>query len=222
MLIRQFGLSIAAIVAFSTAAFGQSLDGPFQVRYFGYLSAGDSIINLSNSGGSSTVALPTQNGVICANLYAISPDTHALVGCCSCVVPANALRSVNVTADILGGVANIPPSNSVVVKALGSTATGGACNAATVGTGGNVLTTGMLVWGTSIRPLPKDTVTTVTGTPPSTQTSGPTPISSSTKYGSSVIQFSPSTLSAAELVAITTQCGQKPVTACGSCKLGAQ
>jgi hypothetical protein len=222
MLIRQFGFGIAAVVVFSTAVFGQSSDTPYQIRYFGYLNNGDSFINLSNTGASSTVAVP-QNGAICVNLYAISPDTHALVGCCSCAVAANALKSVNVTADLLGGTANIPPSNSVVVKSLASVlSVSGLCNAGTVGTGANVLDTGMLVWGTSIRPLPKDTVTTTTISSSGTQISGPTPISTSTKYGPSVIRFSPSTLSAPELFTLTNECALKPVTTCGSCKVGAQ
>ncbi len=217
MSIRQFGLSIAAVVAFSTAAFGQASDTPFQIRYFGYLNGGDSFINLSNSGAGSTIASP-QNGLVCANLYAISPGTHALIACCSCLLPANGLQSVNVTADLLGGGANIPPSNSVVVKSMASNGNSVACNASTVGIGGNVLVIGMLIWGTSIRPIPNDTVTVVSDG----QTSGPTPVSSSVKYGSSVIQFSPATLSAAELTTLDTQCGQKPIRTCGSCNPGAR
>src|SRR5579872_6890629 len=142
-LIRQIGLSLAAALALATAAFGQASDTPFQFKYFGYLNAGDSIINITNSGASSTIASP-QNGGTCANLYAISPNSNALIACCSCRVAANGLASVNVKNDVLGGSGNVPAANSVVVKIMATLGNGGVCNPTTVGTGADVFMTGMI------------------------------------------------------------------------------
>src|SRR5437868_14787858 len=106
-----------AALTMSFSAFGQLVptvagvlaqtDGPFQVRYASNLSFGESVINLTNSGANSTVAgIPgaagggfAQNGEICANLYAYSPDEQ-LVSCCSCNVTPNALNSLSVKADL--------------------------------------------------------------------------------------------------------------------------
>ena len=68
----------AAICLFSVAAFGQAADTPFQVRYASNLAIGDSVVNITNTGASSTVAFPTQNGNICANVYVFSPDEQLI------------------------------------------------------------------------------------------------------------------------------------------------
>src|SRR6185436_1611264 len=100
-------MAVAAYICMSVAAFGQvivtaSQDSPFQVRYAANLAIGESVINISNTGASSSVAFGTgfaQNGEICANVYAYSPDDQ-LVSCCSCNVTPNGLVSFAVKADL--------------------------------------------------------------------------------------------------------------------------
>src|SRR3954447_1570047 len=163
-----------AALAMSVSAFGQVVatggalaqnDGQFQVRYASNLSFGESVINLTNSGASSTTAGSTvfvQNGEICANLYAYSPDEQ-LVSCCSCNVTPNALNSLSVKADL--GTNTLTPiiPSALVVKIL-ATPGGTACTASSAATvtAGN-LVRGLLAWGTTLHALP-----VTTGTPATT------------------------------------------------------
>jgi hypothetical protein len=196
----------AAICLFSVvAAFAQD-DSPFQVRYVANLGHGDSFINITNTGASSTVALPVQNGNICANVYAFSPDER-LASCCTCLITPNGLASLSVINDILSNTLTFPPPTSLVVKLLGSAGTTPAsCNASTVGTGTNLLTTGMVAWATTIHPLPVSPAM-------------------APAYGFSETPFTNATLSAAELVRITTLCGFNQISGggagiCRACRLG--
>ena len=197
---------LAAICLFSVvAAFAQD-DGPFQVRYVANLGIGDSFINITNTGASSTVALPVQNGNICANVYAFSPDER-LASCCSCLITPNGLASLSVINDILSNTLTSQRPTSLVVKLLGSAGTTSAsCNAATVGTGTNLLTTGMAAWATTIHALPVSAGMTHA-------------------YSFSETPFTNATLSAAELVRITTLCAFNQISGggqgiCASCRLG--
>lgn len=133
-------LVVALAIVCSMAVFAQpnvTLDSPFQVRYaanVGPTSAGDSVINITNSGAT--------NGNICVNVYTFSPDEQE-VSCCSCVVTPNALVSLSVKNDLISNTLTPAVPSSVVVKLL---ATGGAaCNAAAPG----ALVSGMLAWGTT-------------------------------------------------------------------------
>ncbi len=178
----------AAMVLSSVAAFAQG-DGPFQVRYASNLAVGDSVINFTNTGASSTVAFPTQNGNICVNTYTFSPDEQ-LISCCSCLVTPDGLDSLSVRNDLISNTLTPGVPTSVVVKLLASSGTNAAsCNAATVGTGTNLLVTGLAAWGTTIHALP-----VTPGTP-------------ATTYGVTETPFTNATLSAAELVRISTLCG---------------
>ncbi|MGI8988946.1 MAG: hypothetical protein ACR2I2_05075 [Bryobacteraceae bacterium] len=89
----------ATILLYSLSAFGQ-VDSPFQVRYVSNLVAGDSVINISNTGASSTSAFPTQNGNLCVNVYTFSPDEQ-LISCCSCPVTPNGLASLSARNDLI-------------------------------------------------------------------------------------------------------------------------
>ena len=133
-------LVVAMAIVCSMAVFAQpnvTLDSPFQIRYaanVGPTSAGDSVINITNSGAT--------NGNICVNVYTFSPDEQE-VACCSCVVTPNALVSLSVKNDLISNTLTPAVPSSVVVKLL---ATGGAaCNAAAPG----ALVSGMLAWGTT-------------------------------------------------------------------------
>jgi len=197
----------AATVLCSVAAFAQAGDGPFQVRYASNLAVGDSVVNITNTGAGSTVAFPTQNGNICANVYTFSPDEQ-LISCCSCLVTPDGLASLSSRNDLISNTLTPGVPTSIVVKLLGSTGTTAAsCNASTVGTGTNVLTYGLAAWGTTIHALPV------------------TPGSPATTYGLTETAFTNATLSAAELTRITTLCGFIQTNGsgfgiCRSCRLG--
>jgi hypothetical protein len=110
-------------------------DTPFQVRYAANLAAGDSVVNITNTG--------TSGGNICVNVYTFSPDEQ-LISCCSCVVTPNGLVSLSARNDLVSNTLTPAVPGSIVVKLLATT--GGACNAAAPG----ALTTGMAAWGTTI------------------------------------------------------------------------
>ena len=218
MNIRNF----AIVAAFSAvAAFGQGpfaavpaagyADSAFQVRYASNLSIGDSVVNFSNAGSSSTDSgLPAgvaQNGDICANVYAYSPDEQ-LVSCCSCNVTPNALNSLSAKNDLASNTLTPIIPSALVIKVV-ATEGGAKCTAgkaATVKDG--ELRAGLLAWGTTIHALP-----VTAGTP-------------ATTYGVTETAFStPATLSPAELSRMTQLCAFIRANGsgygiCKSCKVG--
>ena len=198
----------AALMMCSVATFAQNpvtADSPYQVRYASNLPIGDSVINITNTGASSTTAFPTQNGNICVNVYTFSPDEQ-LISCCACPVTPDGLASLSARNDLISNTLTPGVPTSIVIK-LVATAGGPSCNASTAGTDGNPLRTGMAAWGTTIHALPV------------------TPGSPATTYGVTETAFTPSTLSAAELTRITTLCGFIQTNGsgfgiCRSCRLG--
>src|SRR5579863_4455329 len=134
--------SILATLAFATVAFAQNpitADAPFQVRYAANLAAGESVINITNTGAT--------GGNICVNVYAFSPDEQE-VSCCSCNVTPNALVNLGVNRDLISNTLTPAHPTSVVVKLLATS--GGSCNAATAGSGSSALAPGMAAWGTTL------------------------------------------------------------------------
>ena len=211
MNIRNF----AIVAAFSAvAAFGQVgpyADSAYQVRYASNLAIGDSVVNFSNAGSSSTDAGITggapQNGDICANVYAYSPDEQ-LVSCCSCNVTPNALNSLSVKNDLASNTLTPIIPSALVIKVL-ATEGGAKCTAskaASVAYGD--LRIGLLAWGTTIHALP-----VTAGTP-------------ATTYGVTETAFStPATLSPTELLRMTSLCSFIRANGsgygiCKSCKVG--
>ena len=128
-------LFLAVAVMFTASAFAQAADVPFQVRYAANLAAGDSVVNITNTGAT--------GGNICVNVYTFSPDEQ-LISCCSCVVTPNGLVSLSARQDLISNTLTPAVPTAVVVKLLATT--GGACNAAAPG----ALTQGMAAWGTTI------------------------------------------------------------------------
>lgn len=159
-------MTVGLVLGLSATAFGQAADTPYQVR-FAFKLKGSDLMHVSNSGASSTVAAPVQNGALCANIYAMAADTGLMLNCCACKVPPNALRSISIENDVLEGAK--PRPKAVGLKIMASTGVAGVCNAGTVGTGANVLVTGLTAWKAEL-------------------------------------PFTPSTLSAAELVHLNAQC----------------
>src|SRR5258708_14879946 len=95
---RIFAAFLALALCSVAMAYAQD-DLPFQIRYASNLAIADSVINITNTGASSTVAFPIQNGNICANFYTFSPDEQ-LVSCCCCCITPDALASLSVINDL--------------------------------------------------------------------------------------------------------------------------
>lgn len=128
---------MALVVAFAMTASAQpvTVDSPMQVRYAANLAAGDSVVNITNTGAT--------GGNICVNVYTFAPDEQ-LISCCSCVVTPNGLVSLSAKNDLVSNTLTPAVPGSIVVKLLSTT--GGACNAAAPGTPAP----GLAAWGTTI------------------------------------------------------------------------
>jgi hypothetical protein len=210
MNIRFF--AIAALVS-SVAAFGQ--DGGFQIRYASNLAVGDSVINLTNDGASSTAGDATmgaaQNGNICVNVYAYTPDEQ-MASCCTCIVTPNGLNSLSVRSDLASNPLTPVIPSAMVIKLVATPGDSPAvCNAAKWNNAAldnrNQVVAGLLAWGTTIHALP-----VTPGTP-------------ATTYGLVETAFSNGNLSLAEATRMQQLCGFIKANGsgygiCKSCRLG--
>jgi hypothetical protein len=201
---------ILATLALAVAAIAQPVttDAPFQVRYAANTTAGESWINITNSGANGAPLLgPGFGGAvgnICVNAYAFSPDEQ-LISCCSCLVTPNGLVNLGVNRDLTSKTLTGVIPTSVVVKLVATLAgTGGSgtsCtnSAATVTTATTV--PGMLAWGT-------------------------TQHASGAGFAVTETAFSPATLSAGELASLGGRCASilgngSGFGVCASCRAGA-
>ena len=210
MNIRNFAIAAAFSAVAAFAQVGPFADSAFQVKYASNLAIGDSVINFSNAGTSSTDsgigAGGAQNGDICANVYAYSPDEQ-LVSCCSCNVTPNALNSLSVKNDLASNTLTPIIPSALVIKVL-ATAGGSLCTsskAASVSAAD--LRVGLLAWGTTIHALP-----VTAGTP-------------ATTYGVTETAFSTPSLSDSERIRMTQLCAFIRANGsgygiCKSCKVG--
>ena len=217
-------LCFVAFLSMNAAAFGQVLlttdpnDTGFFVRYASNLYAGDSVINITNSGANSTSGGQINdvvNGNLCANIYAYTPDEQ-LVACCACEVTPNGLKSLSVKNDL--AINPLTPSvpTDLVVKVLITSADpaspGGpsrctAASPATAGPPGPPLVKGGLLWGSTLHALP-----VTPGTP-------------ATTFGVTETEFHGSSLSQTERDRMTTLCAFIRANGsgygiCKSCRLG--
>jgi len=178
-----------------------SQGGSFQVRYASNLiNGGDAVIDITNTGASSTGLLtPGQivggvnqnniNGSLCINIYTFAADEQE-VACCSCLVTPNALWSASVKTALLNSTLTPSFPNEVVINLISSAplvGTGGAqsCNPATITNVSALIEPGMLAWGTSAHGFPTAT--------------GPTFVTAETP-------FLPATLTPAELQRDVQEC----------------
>ena len=119
--------SVFATITFAMVALAQGHDTFFQVRYASNLTAGDSVINITNTGANGASlfgpGIGGAAGNICVNVYAFSPDEQ-LISCCSCLITPNGLVSLSTQNDLISNTLTGVRPNSVVVKLL-ATATGG-------------------------------------------------------------------------------------------------
>jgi hypothetical protein len=183
-----------------------TLDGYFQVSYAADPSAGESYINIINTGANGAALLgPGFGGAagnICVNVYAFAPDEQE-ISCCSCLLTPNSVANLGVNRDLTSTtVTGLVPS-SVVIKLVSTLAgvdgTGTSCasSAAVEGT----LANGLVAYGTTPQPV-------------------------GTAFSAVEHRFIPSTLSAGEFASITGRCAAilgngSGFGVCNSCKAGA-
>ena len=194
----KFTYLTAATLLVSVGAFGQIVapeaDGVYQVRYAANLNFGDSFINFTNTG---VLGGFDPGGNICANVYVIDP-AQEVVGCCSCPLTPNHLKSISVRNDLISNLLTPGVPTSVTVAVLASIS----CNPA--GVNAQNLVRGLKSWGTTIHATP------VAGV-----------------YNTTETAFEKSELSASELSKLTLYCGFIQANGsgfgiCKSCKQGAQ
>jgi len=158
-------------------------DNTFQIRYTTGLNIGDSYIDITNTGASSTAA-QTQpagnsqvniNGSICVNIYAFAADEQE-VSCCSCLVTPNGLYSLSVRNALLASVLPSFSANALLVKLISTLPASSTdnttglitetCNPATISTTVGAQASGLLAWGTTLHAAPTTPTTyRVTETP---------------------------------------------------------
>lgn len=171
-------------------SFGQSADTPYQTSFAANLNIADSVIHLAYDAASGTSVGVQQP--LCGNLYAIDPSTFSVIACCSSLLQKNSLMYTPVKSGLLNG-GSVPATNSTLVYMMASIAQSSACAAHTVGTGGNALATGIIAWMTTFHAVPRF--------------GGTTPVPTSTvTYTLSKTGFTLSTLSAAQLSTLNSEC----------------
>ena len=174
---------LLAILVCSVVVLAQpvTLDGPFQIRYAANQPAGESYINITNSGANGAPLLGpgfgAQAGNICVNVYAFSPDEQ-MISCCSCFVTPNGLVNLGVNRDLTAKTLTGVIPTSVVVKLVSTLAgPGGAsgsavCNNSAAGITTATLAPGMLAWGTTLHAQGALFATTETAFTPATLSAG--------------------------------------------------
>jgi hypothetical protein len=202
----QFRNLTLAALAFATVAFAQS-DSAFQVRYAANLAAGESYINIVNTGANGAPLLGPgfggASGNICVNVYAFDP-AEELVACCSCLVTPDQVVNLGVNRDLTSKTLTGVIPTSVTVKLLASLAGTGGAGTSCTNSAATVTTpvSGLAAFGTTLHAaVPSGYATTET-------------------------PFTPSTLSAGELASITGRCASIIGNAsgfgiCSSCRAGA-
>ncbi len=129
---------VLAILVLAMVAFAQNTaDVPFQVSVAANPSAGESPVNITNSGASA-------GGNICVSVYTLLPSAQ-MVSCCSCQVAPDSLVTLGVNKDLTN---NTAVNTSVVIK-LVATTPGGTC-AASAGTQGT-LANGLVAYLTTLQ-----------------------------------------------------------------------
>jgi len=170
-----------------TGALAATLDGSFQTKIFANLAAGDSVINIGNTGASAAGVGAfgvLTGGNICVNVYVFSPDEQE-VACCTCAITPNGVSTVSARQLISKTLTPAVPT-AITVKLFATAApASGTCSAATPGTAAP----GLIAFGTNIHAAAVGG-SVAAGTFAVTET-----------------PFIPSTLSTAELTRISTLCG---------------
>lgn len=169
----------------------------FQVRYASNLQIGDSVVNITNSGSSSSGGA----GNICVNVYAFDPSEE-MISCCSCLVTPNALQSLSAQGDVINNPLSPQTPSALVIELVASTPSGtGTCDPASPTF--DTVATGLRAWGTTLHALPGASIT----------------------YGVTEGVFQTADLSQAELLQLTSFCrfiegNGSGFGLCNSCRTG--
>ena len=194
-----------------TATDSITIGGNFLITYAANLTAGDAVINLTNTGANgASLTGPGFGGAVgnvCMNVYTFSPDEQ-LVSCCSCLVTPNGLASLSVNQDLISNTLTGVRPNSVVVKVVptgaGAAFTGTSCTNSAATAGQNaanpLIVSGALGFGTTVH-------------------------AQGTAFGTTENPLRQSTLSAQELASITSRCTNiigngSTFGICRSCRVG--
>lgn len=140
---RHSIVALALVLGSSTAAFAQTADTPFQVRFATKLKKNDAIHIVNTGANGASIGSP-QTGSICAYVYAFAPS-GTMLDCCSCGLRPNSMASLSIAQDVLGGRKPLP--KEVVLKVLSTRGTGTnpiVCNAAAAGS--EAISIGMVAW----------------------------------------------------------------------------
>ena len=171
----------------------------YQVRYLANLNAGDSFVDVTNTGGNGGI---DPVGDICANVYVFAADQQ-LIACCSCPLTPNHLKSLSGKNDLINNTLTTSLTNEISVGLLvtaNPTGNATSCNPANVML--SQLTVGLGAYATTLHALPGG------------------------DYGVTETKFSAVGLSAGELSKLTQLCGFIQADGsgygiCGSCEVGA-
>ena len=138
------GLVYPTFLAFSP---GPDLNA-MKFSYVTNLNAGDSFINITNTGSS--------DGNLCVSVYAFDPSEE-MVACCSCLVSPNALVSLSVQGDLLSNTLSPSTPTSLVIGLIATQGSGALATCAP-GLGGSdaaaALAPGLRAWSNTIHALP--------------------------------------------------------------------
>ena len=199
---------LLATLVCTAAAFSQTItaDAPFQVSYAANPSAGESYINIINTGAQGASLLGpgfgTAAGNICVNVYAFAPDEQE-ISCCSCLLTPNSVANLGVSRDLTSTTLTGVVPTSVVIKLVTTLAGAGGAGTSCTNSAATVSTpvTGLVAYGTTPQPV-------------------------GTKFSAVEHTFVPSTLSAAEYASIAGRCASilgngSGFGVCNSCRAGA-
>jgi len=210
-------------------------DSPFQVSYAANPSAGESYINIINTGANGASLLgPGFGGAagnICVNVYAFAPDEQE-ISCCSCLLTPNSVANLGVNRDLTSQTLTGVMPDSVVIKLLatlaGGDGTGTSCtnSAAVTITPVAVDTAATPLSHTKLRANLAQANDPLAFLPAGMVAYGTTPQPVGTAYSAVEHTFVPSTLSVAEYASITGRCASilgngSTWGICNSCRAGA-
>jgi hypothetical protein len=164
---RKFFQVMLGAALLSTVALAQSVQvdpnynftDSYQVKYAANLTAGDSIINLTNAGSNGG---NEGSDDICANVY-VFDDGQELIACCSCLLTPNHLQYLSVKGDLVSNTLTPGIPTDVTVGLIATSAgNGDTCNPSQLsgrtdsdGSTWDVHTVqGLRAWGTTLHALP--------------------------------------------------------------------
>jgi len=125
----------------------------FQLRYVSNLGVGDSVINISNDGASSSGTTFSPGGNLCVGVYSFD-ENEELLSCCSCFVTPNGLANLSAQAINATSISGGTTTSSVIKLLAFQGTTAASCTGATISSTASPLASGLHAWGTTVHALP--------------------------------------------------------------------